>query len=701
MKRYCKLIPKYASGSDLSSIYSLAGNTAGNLIEGQNKEEYSLNGSGVNQGRMIGSNAARYAGQGAALGSMFGGIGAPIGAAVGAVAGTVIGAANYKKEQANYETWKKEKIDNLNQQGVSNYNTNLALGFKPMGNRYATFAFGGKLPKYATGGFTPEYEVEKDEMIEGDNVQLSHGKQISGNMHKAEKYTHDDINPDTGGTGVYGSGGERVFSNRSTLTAPTIQLLKALKVPTKETDTHAKVALTVAKKESKFEPKLHAISLRERNTAKQMLQRYSTVKEIIFQDQESQKQMMPQFKYGGNINKFPEGGNVLDALDVPQKKMMKQITGKEEKPSQALKRLKDASGMYNPMSNPILDKVIGLAADIVVDPLNLLPFAKYKYVKGLFGSEKALTKANGARKIYNSVVKGSKVADTASDVNDFAKGGYLNRYAVGGKINKLPKYDEGVEFINTNKTAKGYNWNNNVDYSSNTPVVQLAELKGGNNGNEGTNWGTIANTLNLVNNIASVNKLKSFNNPEMPINPITKYTSNLPYNIYENAKAGRTALKTMSRYSNNPNDKYAIAASVIEGNNKAFADDNMRRGEYNNQVSLINNQIDNQKIQIKNAVNQGRVDLNNTKITERNNAVNVWATGEMQNRYHNDQIKLEDRSRKLLYKNRYGNIQDRLFKTMDDKTLLNELKDENNNDFDYENIQKEINKRDSLKQYHK
>lgn len=692
------MLPRYANGgfnsmsnSEKGSLYSLAGNTVGNIVEGS-QDPYTLQDNGMNQGRMIGGNALKYAGQGASMGTMIGGpVGTAIGAGVGALAGGIMGAVDYNKQNKQYEEWKANKLKGITQQGMNNYSTNIMMGFKPQGNRYATFkhggtihinpenkgkftatkkrtgktteelthsknpltrkraifaqnakkwkhADGGMLPRYATGGFTPEYEVEHKEVIQGNNVKLSNGGQVSNDMHLAEGYTHDEMNPTTGTTGVLGAGGDRVFSNRSTLLPETMQILKSLKIPVKPSDTHAKVALTVAKKESKFEGGVHAVNLRERNTSNQMLQRYAIVKDIIFQDQEIQKpqqQEMPKFAMGGKINKklpkYDDGKNLITTN---------------------IKNSSGNNGTYT-MSSPTQ----------IVNPFIKTKTNRYNnwQLANLEDNTNQVAVSNNGVKLLSNI-QNSNFAPISPKYTP---------------INLNPdEVDNGnLELANQTEIArKTQPVNPNSIESKSLPsavnIENTAEIKGGNTNNTGgDNWGTAANTLNLINNIASVNKLKAFTNPEMPVAPVMRYTSNLPYNIYENMKAGRVALKNMNRYGANPSNKYALASNVIEGNNRAVAEDNLRRGEFNNQASLVRNQVDNQGIQIRNAIQQGKIDLNNTKVTERNNAVNVWATGEMQNKFHNDQVKLGREQMQLEYMGRYGGVGGRAFRSASDEEL--------------------------------
>ena len=121
-------------------------------------------------------------------------------------------------------------------------------------------------------------------------------------------------------------------------------------------------------------------------------------------------QYFPQVNVG-YVKKFQDGGTsddssflekTLNMLDYPQKQMMKQLTGKEQSPSEYLKE----KGYNN--------KWVGLAADIVVDPMNFLPIAKLKYLKVLSGA-KDLDKINTIKKQYNTAVKTSAYIDNGQD----------------------------------------------------------------------------------------------------------------------------------------------------------------------------------------------------------------------------------------------------------------------------------------------
>jgi hypothetical protein len=159
------------------------------------------------------------------------------------------------------------------------------------------------LKRYAEGGFTPQYEVEKDEIVEGEDVQLSNGKSLTKDLHKATDYTHEDYNANTGTTGVLGSGGNRVFSNRSKLSNEAISILSMFKLKVNTNTTHAKAMEEIAKKEIKVAKLDGSTNFRTQNTADALMSRYKGMREVVFNDQEIQKEPLPQFKMGGTIKK--------------------------------------------------------------------------------------------------------------------------------------------------------------------------------------------------------------------------------------------------------------------------------------------------------------------------------------------------------------------------------------------------------------
>lgn len=168
--------------------------------------------------------------------------------------------------------------------------------------------------KYADGTSNPEdsYEIEKNEIVEGNDVNLSNGKQISSDMHKATGYTHEQQNPETGTTGVVGQGGERVYSDRSLLSPMATMAIKQFGYKIPKGSTHASAVEILAKKQGKYEEKSHAVNHRERNSNMIMLNRVKELQDLIFQDQEMQKGVVDnqqqQFRSGGNLRRYADGG---------------------------------------------------------------------------------------------------------------------------------------------------------------------------------------------------------------------------------------------------------------------------------------------------------------------------------------------------------------------------------------------------------
>jgi len=434
-------------------------------------------------------------------------------------------------------------------------------------------------------------------------------------MHLATDYTHNDKNPDTGGTGVYGAGGDRVFSNRSNPSEMLLDSLKALKIPVKKNDTHANIVLTIAKNEAKFEKGLDAVNFRERNTAKIMLERYSNAKELVFLDQELQKGNVPQqatqqYAKGGKLPKYFEGtGNPNSKIKIASWETNDPMTSGfnwENKNNRYININYQQPPVYTPIT------IDPNEVDNGMNELNSMTNTNYKE-----------TPIQVALKSTPQIKSTFKPQVLTPDVTDKYK----------AKIQ-----DSEFGFQGSNRYLKD-------------------------------NWGTIANTMNLANNLISINKIKPFTNPKYPVAPRLQYNTNLPYNIYENARAAKSALINMNRFNPNSSNRYAINANLMDANNKAFMEDNMRRGEFNNQVAMSRNAVDNQRIAIDNQIAENRLNLENEKIMQRNNAVNVWATGEMQNKTFKDQLDLGRERTKMEFMGRYGNVGGRYFRQYTDAQL--------------------------------
>lgn len=166
------------------------------------------------------------------------------------------------------------------------------------------------LPKKALalgGNIQPEYEVEGEEVVQGQDTNLENQEDLASDMTKA-------IGPSHEGGGVQGEGGERVFSDRLNASDSLIAALSALKMRVPKNATYATVAEKLGRYKSKFEDKLESHNSLQLRTGKVMVERIDSAIEATFQDQEMTKEMTSLnervMKYGGTIPMFPTGGRI-------------------------------------------------------------------------------------------------------------------------------------------------------------------------------------------------------------------------------------------------------------------------------------------------------------------------------------------------------------------------------------------------------
>lgn len=206
-KGYGGKLPKYGLGAMLGETLEdpnkaqgigTAMGIAGNLIEGSN---------------WGGSNGGAFAGgalEGAGMGAAFGPWGMGIGAA--------IGGARSLLEKAAYDRQRRKELKQNNQEA---YRQSLSKDQSSAQAVLSHYPTEGVLSPgfYAYGGapVTPQYEVEKDEVIQGDNVALEDGSRLASDIVEVGGEKHHN-----GGT--MGAGGERIFSDR--LGAPSDLLKK-------------------------------------------------------------------------------------------------------------------------------------------------------------------------------------------------------------------------------------------------------------------------------------------------------------------------------------------------------------------------------------------------------------------------------------------------------------------------------------------
>jgi hypothetical protein len=260
------------------------------------------------------SGVLKGASSGAAMGSIIPGWGTAAGAVIGGVVGGISANNQAKRQVSTYQTNLRNKNNAMKSYFTTQSNAMLAsYPTNGVQGSYGYFKYGGCLfPKYAMGGNQqPEYEVELDEVVQGQNVNLEKGKQIASDMHKVAGNTHEQ-----GGT--MGSGGERVFSNRLLITDELSALLKmgGFKIGTNQT--FADVATALGKRKGKFEDKLHTNNHIKINTGKVVLDKINSLTELTFQAQEQLKKNsgVEMFAYGGTLPKFADGGYLVKKGDT-------------------------------------------------------------------------------------------------------------------------------------------------------------------------------------------------------------------------------------------------------------------------------------------------------------------------------------------------------------------------------------------------
>lgn len=199
--------------------------------------------------------------QGISQGSSFGIAGAAIGGALGLVNGI--------KENQVAKQLKKTQLEQQQMLMLQNNQYDLQPNNSP-----TFFDKGGEIEA--------EYEVEKNEVVQG-NAKLSDSKKIADGLHLVLGYKHGQNNPKTGGEGVYGNGGERVFSDSIAFKKKTV----------------ANEALRLGKMLNKYQDKKSQNNKIASDTGKVMEARLNKELDALFDYQEAMK--MPKLKFGGEI----------------------------------------------------------------------------------------------------------------------------------------------------------------------------------------------------------------------------------------------------------------------------------------------------------------------------------------------------------------------------------------------------------------
>jgi len=257
--------------------------TKGLITRGSNELGNSLDESiGGTTGAVLG-NTVKYTGAGAEIGSAIGGpVGALAGAGIGAATGLITGFAEGDDKKRVLKQEANENANAIASNLKNRYNEALLSGFKPKGNQAVSYFRKGGYLKYASGGFTPEYEVENGETVQGNDTSLEDGKQLSSDMMLVRGNSHEQ-----GGT--MGAGGDRVFSDRLKISPEGASILKSLGLKNTDNKTYAALSKKISSIQNKIE-KTNSPSIYRTNTSKLMSEKINLIKDIIFNDQETGKQ---------------------------------------------------------------------------------------------------------------------------------------------------------------------------------------------------------------------------------------------------------------------------------------------------------------------------------------------------------------------------------------------------------------------------
>lgn len=144
---------------------------------------------------------------------------------------------------------------------------------------------------------------------------------------------------------------------------------------------------------------------------------------------------------------------VISLFDEPHKSFMGMLTGTHDTYSNILKSKRN-SGYFKTLDdiNPAIVNTIGTAGDLVLDPLNAIPFSKAKYLKGLDGLVKiplsGIKKLGNTINVMDKVNDGINIIDSANNIDKKANGGAVemsNLKTVGGNIVPLTNEDSYVQ----------------------------------------------------------------------------------------------------------------------------------------------------------------------------------------------------------------------------------------------------------------
>lgn len=326
---------------------------------------------------------------------------------VGGILGAISSIKGAKKQQELFK--KKQDMENRETMDYFNIRSKGVLGNYPTKGSQGSF--------YAKGGGidNPQYEVEHGEVVVGDDVQLTGGKQIASNLHKVVGKTHDQSNPNTvNGTGEDGSGGEFVFSDRIGI----------------GNKTFAQLATQLANQKAKYEKDMNHNDYIFKNTANANIEITDAKLQQLAQIQEAMKGNQTSYgyyKYGGGIPKYGPGGDLTaeQAYEQAYKNLEKAAKARAGKAAnKAAKAAADAAyeAAYN-TERKVAEKV---GKEIVGKTATRLGGSTAMRILGTAG------RAAGAASAY-----GTAIGATVAGMQDAKKrGGFYSSYGYYAGMNK-------------------------------------------------------------------------------------------------------------------------------------------------------------------------------------------------------------------------------------------------------------------------
>jgi hypothetical protein len=543
---------------------------------------------------------------------------------VGGVAGLIGGIFNNKKaKEAQEKAEEAERQAKLNR--LTNYSKGVLSTYPSYGIMEAKYGMklpmGGALP-YPTDDSSVEKLSSNMAVYSGDTHENG-GIPIDTNMDGSPEVEIEDaevIKDDF------------VLSDRIKPSSFITERLKGLGVNIKNSDSYASLAERFGKKKGEYEEKLTSSRIGEAGTAKLMIQQLDEAVNMLFEDQQNQKEMnnIGQYAYGGGLSRskdygskskpypsvkssdFAGGGRSYpiptkaDAIDALK---LAGLHGRSDVIAKVYAKypdLKKGYGGYLKMyalGDP-LPKTSNnsLYSDLTVKGQMINP--RPDFVPGQFMKRKTGLEWLGAPIPMNERQQNALRVATSTSLMRRSYGGYLKKYNTGGPIRDAQGniFDPELEQRLITNNVNNYMNNIGVDVNSNEVDFggmqsDIASFVNQNVPNEEAqtyrpspslgervreNLGNIATGVGFLANQAQIGKLETEYTPDLIRTPNYNFTSRLPYLRSAVSQAYRTASQGARGSSAQDNQalKANLYAKSLESLNKATADEFAREDAF-------------------------------------------------------------------------------------------------------------------------